>query len=156
MNDFYPRGPHCKLCTSKINNARRKQKRKEVVSQIEREIDLIDRDDLIWFTGLFEGEGCLSPTRNGVALYIQMTDEDIIKRAYTVIKVGTIQGPRPHTIPGRKPIWAWQTSNKRDVARVLCAMAPLLGERRRERILELSDRLHYQRDRDFFIKKPQE
>lgn len=113
--------------------------------------ELISRDDLIWFTGVFEGEGCISPTRTGIALNIQMTDEDIIKRLHDAIKVGSIQGPRQGRL-GTKPIYTWQVSGKRDVARVLCAMAPLLGERRRAKIMELQDNLYYQRNRSIYNK----
>lgn len=75
-----------------------------------------------------------------------MTDEDIIKRLQQVSGVGRVYGPYDNKAPA-KPAWAWVVSRKDHIAYILCAIAPLLGERRRNAIMALEDyRFRYQRN----------
>lgn len=97
--------------------------------------------EIAWLAGLFEGEGCIAwRPPNGVNLMVSMTDGDVIRRIGEVTGVGRVSGPFDKG-PGRKPVWCWQEGSKREVVRLLLAVSPLLGDRRRERALEAAERL---------------
>lgn len=97
--------------------------------------------EIAWLAGLFEGEGCIAWNGpNGVTLMLSMTDGDVVRRIREVTGVGTVIGPIEKG-GVRKPVWYWSAGKKGEVLRLLIAMAPLLGERRRERALEAADRL---------------
>lgn len=106
----------------------------------------MDAIEIAWLAGLIEGEGCIFvpvlPTAHTKypMIRVAMTDEDIVRRCYEITNVGKF-GPLSHSIDGRKPVWKWQVSKRKDVARILCAVAPLMGERRREKIAVAAERL---------------
>lgn len=96
--------------------------------------------EIAWFAGIFEGEGCIATTRSKYPwLQVAMSDEDVIRRLHSVSGCGTVRALA--TRPGYKPMWEWRAGKRTDVARLLCAMAPLLGERRRAKALEAADLL---------------
>lgn len=101
----------------------------------------MDQADISWLAGLFEGEGSIvlpsaHPTTVGLSIF--MTDEDIIRRVSDITECGSVSGP--YTYKGKKPIYRWMTSSHRDSARILCAMYPLLGERRKAKAAEAVER----------------
>ena len=89
--------------------------------------------DLAWAVGLFEGEGCISildmPRRRHVKLVLGSTDEDVVRRFAAVVECGCVNGP--YSPKKGRPLWRWEAAAQLDVAAVLSAMLPLLGERRR-------------------------
>lgn len=96
--------------------------------------------------GIIEGEGCFSTNTGpyGVKLTVKMTDEDIIRRLQAVTGAGQVRGPyspRSHEL-GTKPQWVWCVSKRADVHRIIGAVYPLLGDRRRQRIADLMPRLN--------------
>lgn len=98
--------------------------------------------ELAWFTGIFEGEGCIvNDGANSVHIKIQMTDQDIIERVFSLAECGSIiicpDGRKKHF----KPTYMWRVCNALDVKRLLTEMLPLFGERRKQRSLEALDRL---------------
>lgn len=93
----------------------------------------MDQIDIAWLAGVYEGEGCLSINGKAVRIIIQMTDEDIIRRIHSLTGCGRV-AVYPH--PKHKTVYRWTVNNRSCVARLLLAMAPLLGERRREKVLE--------------------
>ena len=96
-----------------------------------------------WLAGLYEGEGSLfgfSNSRTAGALRIGMTDEDVIHRCREVMGVGHVTGPREQR-PPRKPIWTWSVYQRSDLLMVVEAILPYLGERRRQRVIEVRQRL---------------
>lgn len=98
--------------------------------------------NLEWFTGLFEGEGCIqikqSPSikkEYPVYLTIQMTDEDVIASIPEIVG-GKTCGPLGPYGTNKKPSWRWQLIAKPLVKELLEKMLPLLGIRRRNKALE--------------------
>lgn len=113
---------------------------------------IMDAIDIAWFAGIFEGEGTIylndrgGKSKPSPIMRVRMCDEDIINRIQQVTGVGTVIKETNLTV-NRKTIYVWQTGNKRNIARLLLAIAPLLGDRRKNRILELSDHLQYKKKR---------
>lgn len=96
--------------------------------------------EIAWLAGLFEGEGCISVKPNAVRLVVGMTDEDVVRRCRDVTGAGTLRWRTPSQ-PGWKPQLIWSVGHRRDVSRLLLAMAPLLGERRRSKALQAAEKL---------------
>lgn len=103
---------------------------------------MFDRDFLIWAAGLIEGEGYLTlPARNPAMIGMNLTDEDIIRRLYEGFEcLGSLKGPYQYDLK-KKPFWKWYVGKREDLARILLATAPLMGERRRKRWLEAAERI---------------
>lgn len=99
--------------------------------------------DIAWMAGIIEGEGCItyssSKKYNGVKVEVAMTDKDTIEKLAEVSGIGHIRARK--VVPGTKPAWAWYVHKGKDVARLLCAISPMMSERRRAKILEVADRL---------------
>jgi hypothetical protein len=93
--------------------------------------------DIAWAAGLIEGEGSIQVRKkaNGASVVVQMTDEDVLKSMQSRLGIGTVNGPYGHAGTSvRKPRWMWQIGHQRDVARLLLAITPMMGVRRREQI----------------------
>jgi hypothetical protein len=92
-----------------------------------------------WAVGLFEGEGCIliqhPNQRLHITLQVTGTDRDVIERFQSIIGVGAIYtyNQQGH---GFKNVNVWKTARRADVARILTAMMPLLGARRRTKAEE--------------------
>lgn len=95
-----------------------------------------------WIAALVEGEGSIyvSKKTTHVAIHLNSTDEDVIRRLAEWSGFGKIYGP---TMPigARKPVWHWSIGKHQDCARFLLGIAPLLAERRRARVLEAAEKL---------------
>jgi hypothetical protein len=112
-----------------------------------REGRLSPDDERAWAAGLFDGEGCLSLTRErasgwrGVSLYLSQSAldsaPDTILRFHRAIHgLGTLTGPhRPRSPWSRLPQYHWQTSGRHSVSRVLRVLWPWLGIVSRRRAL---------------------
>ena len=59
-----------------------------------------------WVAGLFEGEGCIV-MQSAPQLSITSTDEDVIRRLYSIVQRGVVYGPYQPSRGGRKPWWRW-------------------------------------------------
>lgn len=108
--------------------------------------------DAAWLAGLLEGEGhfgwSTSNRKNaaGIAVthrypkvQLQMTDEDVIRRAAVLMET-KVYGPYeyPDKRGGvRKPFWAATTTKTPQALRVMRAVLEHMGARRRARILEI-------------------
>lgn len=100
----------------------------------------MNRDELIWASGLFEGEGSfsLSKATRGFAYpaaALNMTDEDSVRRFHEALGVGHVYGPYdkgPH-----KPSWLWKAGIFEEVQFVVAALWSGLGSRRRSRASEV-------------------
>jgi hypothetical protein len=93
--------------------------------------------DIAWLAGILEGEGCFSTpsSKRGMVITVSMTDKDIIERLTEITGIGTISSSTP--TPPRKPYWNWRVSTTADSIRIALSVAPFLGERRRNKILEI-------------------
>lgn len=100
--------------------------------------------EIAWLAGLIEGEGCITTHRQGdtlsVRLALAMTDEDIVRRCQEMADCGSV---RHRPVPGHKDQWVWDVSARRDVARILLAIYPLMGERRKSKIGEVVEHLPF-------------
>lgn len=94
----------------------------------------MDAVDIAWATGILEGEGTFTIEGGKYPIArVLMTDEDIIRRLKEVTGLGNVTGPHQQR-EDRKPLWSWKVSDKRSMARLLLAIYPLLGQRRREQV----------------------
>lgn len=98
------------------------------------------REDVAWAAGIFEGEGCFVltkyPNRLSPHVAMQMTDEDVVRRFAAVVGVGTISVRKPRR-EGYKPAWLWQATSFETFQAVGAMFWPWLGERRRQRWVEI-------------------
>lgn len=97
--------------------------------------------DIAWLAGIIEGEGSFTIRPGGVQLKVAMTDRDVVERMHAVAGVGFVNGPYISKRGNRKPLWRWDVHRSPDVARILLAIAPLMGERRRGQIEAAADKL---------------
>jgi hypothetical protein len=103
---------------------------------------MINTVDLGWLAGLLEGEGCFRARNSGftndtITISVTMTDEDVVRKAHEIIKLGTVSGP--YLIKSGKSIWIWQCSSRKEVPQILMTIYPLMGKRRQTRIKWLLD-----------------
>jgi DNA-binding transcriptional regulator WhiA len=103
-----------------------------------------------WFTGLFEGEGCIwkDPRSNSIRLTVNSTDKDIIDRLYQMAGCGDIKPIKfPPERAHYKPAWVWYLHKAKEVRRLLVLMLPYFGERRAYQALNALDTLEVDRTR---------
>lgn len=92
--------------------------------------------ETIWLAAILEGEGSFTHKRPGSpSVKMQMTDEDVVRRAHQFAGVGTVSGP--HTRKDYKLTWTWHVQNRQDAAMVMLRVLPFMGHRRQKKILEL-------------------
>ena len=101
----------------------------------------MDTNELAWASGLFEGEGCISLTKDKRTprvyprLILSMTDEDVVRRFHAAVGLGNV-------VPWedaahRSPFWRWQSARFEYVQAVLAMLWSGLGDRRRARAREV-------------------
>lgn len=106
----------------------------------------INREELIWAAGLFEGEGCFCwvkiPNRNNrnkkdysyCQASLHTTDKDVLERFVKAVGIGVVNGPYIYTdtkVPNRKPSWYWSIRGHERVQAVIAILWPWLGNRRK-------------------------
>ena len=93
--------------------------------------ELSNRDDVIWLSGLLEGEGTFDLHRGKYPrVRVAMTDRDVVGRAATLLgaNVRLSMKPAPH-----KATWHAEVSGEK-AAEVMRAVLPFMGARRSGRI----------------------
>ena len=103
-----------------------------------------------WFTGLFEGEGCIykDPRSNSIRLTLNSTDKDVLQRFVDMAGCGNIVPIKfPPSKQHYKPGWVWSIWKAKEVKRLLTLMLPLLGDRRAHAALSALDVLELDRVR---------
>lgn len=103
-------------------------------------IDMTKIKEIAWLSGLLEGEGSFIQSPNGYPkITIAMTDRDVIERAAKLF--GTrCRGPYEARTPRgerAKPTYRCESAGNRAMSWMM-TLWPLLGERRREKIIEIS------------------
>ncbi len=100
----------------------------------------IDTLDKAWVAGLIEGEGSYYLAEHKlypkVIFQLNMTDEDVVRRAHRIAGVGTVN-PHAPGVRSVKPQWRWRVSAQAEVAWLMDEMYPLMGSRRSAKINEL-------------------
>ena len=95
-----------------------------------------------WFTGLFEGEGCIykDPRFNAIRLTLNSTDKDVLQRFFEMANCGSISPIKfPPSRQHYKPAWVWTVWKAQDVKNLLVQMLPILGDRRAHAALDALD-----------------
>jgi hypothetical protein len=93
--------------------------------------------DVAWAAGLFEGEGNLTLRgKSSAEAVIGMTDRDVIEHFLTVVGFGNLTCER-RSNPRHNNVYRWSASNATDVRILIEMFLPFLGERRRQRALEV-------------------
>src|SRR4051812_38535998 len=88
-----------------------------------------------WIAGVFEGEGYFCHRRNGdLVIQISMTDGEGIKRLHIVLGLGAFAKNR--LLPSGKTAFGWSLTNQAQAAGLMMTLLPLMGERRRAKIVE--------------------
>jgi hypothetical protein len=90
--------------------------------------------DLHWIAGLLEGEGSFQSNRTTPVIRVAMTDEDVVRRA-AVIWRKEARCASSRTVTG-KCVW-YATVNGPTAASWMMTLWPLLGARRRAKIIEV-------------------
>lgn len=122
---------------------------------------VVNREQLAWAAGIFEGEGTIATRRIGkreqdraIVASIRMTDEDVIKRFHSIVKVGNVQGPSKPKNPKWKPLWTWQTGSFEGSQAVTALLWAWLCSRRRAKIVKLLTEYHQIKSRGINIRDP--
>lgn len=95
-----------------------------------------------WFTGMFEGEGCIykDPRFNAIRLTLNSTDKDVIDRFAAMADCGNVLPIKmPPSRQHYKPAWVWSVWKAKEVKMLLLQMLPLLGDRRAHTALNALD-----------------
>lgn len=89
----------------------------------------MNREELAWAAGLFEGEGCFAISGDHPHAYLGMTDQDRVEAFHTVMELGRVYARAP--TPRYKQVWGWSAQRFEAVQAVLAMLWPWLGPRRR-------------------------
>lgn len=93
----------------------------------------MDRHELAWAAGFFDGEGWANQSGRGVQSRINQSDNDgvpkVLVRFQRAIGFGRIGGPVREE--GRKDLYFWQVSSRGDVVAVASTIWPWLGDVKR-------------------------
>lgn len=98
--------------------------------------------EVAWAAGLFEGEGCFTISHDRkqktqqCRVKLNSTDEDVVRKFFAVMQVGSVVRVRP-TQRHHKVQWQWSASRLEDVIRVYRLLESHLGNRRRQRGLDV-------------------
>jgi hypothetical protein len=104
--------------------------------------------EVAWAAGLFEGEGCISATKDvrkygGISWYpnltLGMTDKDVVERFQRIVGVGVLY---VRQWPGekKKDLWVWSVQNRADFEKVMELLQPWFGERRLQQLASVRER----------------
>src|SRR5881227_2813286 len=108
----------------------------------------MERHELAWAAGFFDGEGWANRTVRGVQARINQADPDgvpaVLVKFQRIVGVGRIAGPEVKE--GKIDLYHWVVSSRGDVARVAELIGPWLGQVKRAELehalgLSRSDRL---------------
>jgi hypothetical protein len=91
-----------------------------------------------WVAGLLEGEGSFTDRDCGdLVISIPMTDGDVICRLQSILGFG---GVGQRLLPSGKTEFRWSSTNQATTAGLMMTLLPLMGERRRAKIVECLER----------------
>src|SRR6266508_3156220 len=93
----------------------------------------MDRHELAWAAGFFDGEGWANRARRGVQSRINQSDNDgvphVLVRFRRVVGCGRIHGPVRED--GHQDLYYWDATSRGDVQAVAKAIWPWLGDVKR-------------------------
>lgn len=98
-------------------------------------VPIVEREQLAWAAGLFEGEGTFSRSQKVPIAQLSSTDADVVEHFAEVMGFGSL-----YHFTRRDP-WkngmTWATTTFEQMQATVAALWPWLGERRRARATEL-------------------
>jgi hypothetical protein len=96
----------------------------------------LSRRNVLWFAGLFEGEGSfeLRAGRKSLGLQIKMTDLDVLEKAQQMFGgwIAVVKSRAAH----HKQAWVWKLTKRDEAYALVAAMYQFLGARRQARACE--------------------
>lgn len=93
-----------------------------------------------WFSGLFEGEGCIKfRGLNSVVLSVTSTDLDVLERIQRIFG-GGIGQPKFRPL-STKPVWTWNCGRRNDVISIINGILPYMLSRRAKKLEDALQRL---------------
>lgn len=88
----------------------------------------MDRHELAWAAGFFDGEGWANRSGRGVQSRINQADQDgmpaVLRKFKRIVGVGRLKGPRIEV--GKQDLYWWEATSRPDVARVADLIGPWL------------------------------
>lgn len=96
----------------------------------------IDREQLAWAAGVFDGEGNASTglrtTHRWITVQVPQVHPELVDRFAKVVGVGNVRGPYQPRTPNGKPYWNWSVSAYKTAQHVAAVLWPWLGSVKRE------------------------
>ena len=93
----------------------------------------MDRHELAWAAGFFDGEGWANRAERGVQSRINQAGADgmpeVLVKFQRIVGVGRLKGPT--LIEGRKPLYHWEATSRPDLQRVAGLISPWLCDVKR-------------------------
>jgi hypothetical protein len=101
----------------------------------------MSKHELWWVAGFLEGEGCFSrreshPGYSYPNIDVQTSDRDVLDRLVEITGTGRVSGPFATRAAHHRPMYGWKKVGK-EARELMVLLAPLMGERRREKIEEI-------------------
>jgi hypothetical protein len=96
----------------------------------------LDREELAWAGGYFEGEGCFYAKYGYPAATLSSTDGDPVERFVAATGLGKVLGP--YNKGKHKPQYRWAIQGFEKTQALAAMLWPWLGERWRTRCAELA------------------
>lgn len=87
--------------------------------------------ELAWCAGLFEGEGTICFANKTILVSINMTDEDVLRKFFKIIRCGYLNGPYKARKSTHKPSWHWRLQGGEWAQTVISMFWPWLCSRRK-------------------------
>jgi hypothetical protein len=88
----------------------------------------MDRHELAWAAGFFDGEGWANRSRRGVQSRINQASVGgmpaVLSKFHRVVGVGRLKGP--HVKEGKQDLYWWEATSRQDIARVADLIGPWL------------------------------
>jgi hypothetical protein len=99
----------------------------------------INREELAWAAGFFDGEGCTGLRSRGISVSVNQTDpRPLLRFQGAVLGLGVMSGPLIHkNKPAWSPRWTWAAQNFEDVQAVVAMLWIFLSEPKREQALRV-------------------
>lgn len=110
----------------------------------------ISKEQMYWFAGVLEGEGCFFLTfREGGALrqatiQCNMTDRDVIERLASVCRYGRVSGPHKQKNARHLDYFRFQVVKRNHVKEIIAEILPLMGNRRKAKIATMLEAIDSQ------------
>lgn len=96
----------------------------------------LNREQLAYTGGLFEGEGSLNARGCKLWVQIRMTDREPLDEVHKATHLGKIDGPYPQPAP-KKDLWVWRISCFEEAQAFVAMIWPWLSPRRKEQARQM-------------------